>query len=281
MRTSDQLTPLLWDGPSGVQAHRPEPASLDWYLTPLDELANRSDYLIRKPCCLAENPGATQALPRYIFLGPPGGGDTLRLGVFAAIHGDEPQGALAVARFAEVLERQPHLAQGYALFLYPVCNPTGLVDGTRFSRSGRDLNREFWRNSTEPEVRCLETEIWTHAFHGIVNLHSDDTSDGLYGFVNGEVLSRYLVEPALNAAERFLPRNRQRQIDGFAADRGIIYECYKGVLQAPVGLQHPPFEITLETPHHAPVDLQVDAFAAALETILIEYRSMMSIAQGI
>ena len=34
------------------------------------------------------------------------------------------------------------------LSFYPVCNPTGFEDRTRFSRGGKDLNREFWRNSS-------------------------------------------------------------------------------------------------------------------------------------
>jgi hypothetical protein len=143
------------------------------------------------------------------------------------------------------------------------------------------LNREFWKDSREPEVQCLETEVWTHAFHGIINLHSDDTSHGVYGFVNGEVLSEHLLEPALKAAEAYLPRNHERQIDGFPADQGIIYQCYNNVLQAPAGLTQAPFEITLETPHHAAAELQLAAFGAALRTILAEYRSVVSIAQSI
>src|SRR5262249_28732833 len=153
-------------------------------------------------------------------------------------------------------------------------------DKTRHSRSGKDLNREFWSNSLEPEVRHLETEIWTHAFHGIINLHSDDTSHGLYGFVTGAVLSEHLLAPALLAGEKFLPRNREGRIDGFPADQGIIYEGYEGVLRAPTGLSQQPFEVTLETPHHAPLHLQLGAFAAALETILLEYQSLLAIAQN-
>ena len=42
-----------------------------------------------------------------------------------------------------------------------------------------------------------------------------------------------------------------------------------------------PFEIILETPHHAPIDLQVKAFVAAMETILREYRQLMSFAMDI
>ena len=259
----------------------PECRALDRWLAPLDELAERSDYLIRKPFGEFTSAGRRYELPRYIFLGPRGGGDMIRIGVFATIHGDEAQGALAVAHFAAALDRNPELARGYGLFLYPICNPTGFEDSTRHSRSGKDLNREFWKNSHEVEVQYLETEIWTHAFHGIVNLHADDTSHGVYGFVNGAVLSKHLLEPALRAAESHLPRNHDREIDGFPAEGGIIYECYNGVLQAPTGLHWPPFEVTLETPHHAPVPLQVNAFQAALERILVEYRALMSIAQNI
>jgi murein peptide amidase A len=241
----------------------------------------QSSSLIRKPLGPFESDSRSYTLPRYIFLGPTGGGDVIRIGIFAGIHGDEPQGTLALRRFLSVLKENPDLARGYALFLYPACNPTGLEDGTRFSRAGLDLNRQFWEGSNAPEVRMLESEIWAHAFHGIINLHSDDTSDGMYGFVDGAVLSEHLLEPALKSAEEFLPRNNRGHIDGFRAQRGIISECYQGVLKSPAGLRQPPFEITLETPHSAPLGLQVEAFSSALVTILSEYRSLMALAQNI
>jgi predicted deacylase len=253
----------------------------DRLLAQLDQVAENSSYFLRKPFGSFESKGQTHTLPRYIFLGPRGGGDTIRIGIFATIHGDEPEGALALTRLAAALEQNPDLAKGYCLFLYPLCNPTGFEDNTRHSRNGRDLNREFWKGSPEPEVRLLETEIWTHAFDGIINLHTDDTSDGLYGYVAGAVLSENLLEPALREAERFLPRNRKRQIDGFAARNGIITSSFPGVLRAPGNLQRPPFEITLETPRLAPLHRQVEAFSAALQTILVEYRQLMAIAQNI
>jgi hypothetical protein len=103
----------------------------------------------------------------------------------------------------------------------------------------------------------------------------------LYGYVAGAVLSENLLEPALREAERFLPRNRRRQIDGFAARNGIITQSYPGVLRALGNLQRPPFEITLETPQKAPLHRQVEAFSVALQTILVEYRYLMAIAQNI
>jgi len=250
-------------------------------LAPLDELAERSASFLSRAFGEFQSDGRRYELPRYVYLGPKGGGDTLRLGIFATIHGDEPEGALGLTRFVERLEQAPEIAKGYALFLYPVCNPTGFEDATRPSRAGRDLNREFWTGSAEPEVRYLETEIWTHAFHGLVTLHSDDTSDGLYGFVSGAVLSENLLKPALREAARFLPRNSGRRIDGFAARRGIIGESYQGVLRAVPGLAPPPFEITFETPQRAPLHRQVAAFEAALSTILVEFRYLMAIAQNI
>ena len=250
-------------------------------LAALDGLAARSPHLISKSFGPFTSYGRDYILPRYVFVGPKGGGETVRLGIFATIHGDEPEGALGLTQFATELEHSPDIAQGYALFLYPICNPTGLEDGTRHARTGKDLNREFWRESRQPEVRYLESEIWTHAFDGLIMLHTDNTSDGLYAFVSGAVLAENLIEPALTATERILPRNMNALIDGFPAQRGIITDCYAGVLKSVPQLQHPPFEITLETPQNAPVDRQVEAFSVALKTILTEYRQLLAIAQNI
>jgi len=259
----------------------PERRAVDRLLAALDQFADAS-HILKHSLGRFESGEETYSLPRYVYLGQKGGGDTIRIGIFATIHGDEPEGALALTRFVSALEKNPEIAKGYALFLYPICNPTGFEDNTRHSRSGKDLNREFWKQSAEPEIRGLESEIIMHAFDGIITLHSDDTSDGLYGFVGGDVLSENLLEPALREAEQFLPRNQRRIIDGFPAERGIINSGYSGVLKSIPGLPpRPPFEITLETPQKAPLHRQVEAFAAALQTILVEYRYLIAIAQNI
>ena len=159
--------------------------------------------------------------------------DAIRLGLFAGIHGDEPEGVHALIQFLSLLERKPELATGYCLFVYPVCNPTGFEDRTRHARSGKDLNREFWNGSTEPEVKLLQSELLAHSFHGIISLHTDDSSHGFYGFAHGATLTKNLIEPALQAAEQFLPRNGNETIDGFRARNGIIRDSYPGVLSAP------------------------------------------------
>ena len=256
-----------------------ERRATDKLLAPLDDIAARSQHLL--PRQSHETARGAETVARYVYLGERGGGDTIRLGIFATLHGDEPEGALALGRLLRFLEKDPEIARGYALFLYPLCNPTGFQDGTRYSRTGKDLNREFWRQSFEPEVRFLESEICLHAFDGIITLHSDNTSNGVYGYVNGSVLSENLLKPALRAAEEFLPRDRRHVIDGFPARNGIIYRAFDGVLRSVPGLDRPPFELTLETPQRAPLYLQVEALTAALQTILLEYRYLMAIAQNI
>jgi protein MpaA len=250
-------------------------------LEPLDRIAANGSRILSTQHAFFESDGERYSIPRYLFVGDPGGGELMKVALFATIHGDEPEGAVAMARFLEQLSRQPGLASGYGIFLYPLCNPTGFQDDTRVARTGLDLNREFWRGSAQPEVQFLESEIRSNAFDGIVTLHSDDTSDGLYGFVRGAVLSEHLLEPALREANRFLPRNRRDVIDGFSARESIIREGYPGMLQSAPGTRRLPFEITLETPQRSPLDRQVGALVAALGSILTSYRGLQAIAQGI
>lgn len=224
--------------------------------------------------------GAIYSLPRFRFRGR-NSADPLRIALFAAIHGDEPAGALALRQFLLDLSGEPGLAENFLLHLYPICNPSGFEDGTRHSRRGCDLNREFWKGSTESEVGILEHELRTGSFHGIVQLHADDTSEGMYGFVRGHTLTENLLRPALRAAGQVLPRNVNATIDGFAARDGIIYDLYEGVLRAPAKMDPVPFEIILETPGRAPEDLQVQALRVALGTILLEYRRLMAFAANI
>jgi len=255
MPTAYQTTPMRQ--PVARSARR----SLEALTGPLDEIARHSTSLIACQPGRFELGGQSLALPRYLFLGPQGGAEPMRIGIFAGIHGDEPASSFALLRFVQSLEEKPPIARGYCLFLYPACNPTGFEDDTRHNRDGKDLNREFWRNSRQPEVRLLESELLSHAFNGIISLHTDDTSDGVYGYAHGALHTRYLLGPALAAATEFLPVNQNGTIDGFRARDGIIREGYEGVLHAPPGIKPRPFEVTLETPHHAPQFLQEAALA--------------------
>lgn len=255
--------------------------SVSELLEPLEVIAAGSASLIANHGAQFEVDGERYELPRYLLIGPKGGDEPIRIGIFATLHGDEPEGAHALVQFIRLLERSPDIARGYCLFIYPVCNPTGYEDNTRCSRRGRDLNREFWNHSVEPEVQLLQSELCSHAFDGIIALHSDDTSHGAYGFVSGATLTKNLLEPALAAANEILPRNDNAIIDGFSADKGVIRQGYQGVLSAPPKIRPHPFEIVFETPQEAPHYAQVQATVVALTTILGEYRKFISYAANL
>lgn len=248
---------------------------------PLFKLAGQGRGLLGEVLGGFDAPNGRHELARFRFTGPLRGQQPIKLGLFAGLHGDEPAGCAALATLAENFLRDPELATNYEVFFYPVCNPAGLAAGTRFNGSGKDLNREFWIGSREPEVRLLEQELSAHRFDGIITLHSDDTCSGLYGYAHGRLLNENLLKPALLAASRVLPRDTRAMIDGFNANDGVLCECFRGVLAAPSTQSPQPFDIIFETPALAPFDQQVEATVAAVQTILDEYRGFIAQAQNI
>jgi len=259
----------------------PARRSITDLLAPLEQIAAGSPSLVASHGAQFQSGGQSYELPRYLFIGPKGGDDAIRVGLFAGIHGDEPEGVHALIQFLSMLERKPDLATGFCLFAYPLCNPTGFEDRTRHARNGKDLNREFWNGSEEPEVKLLQSELLSHSFHGIISLHTDDSSHGFYGFAHGATLTKNLIEPALQVAEQFLPRNGNETIDGFRARNGVIRDRYPGVLSAPPKVRPRPFEIILETPQEPPNYLKEAALVAALRMILTRYRELMAYAPNL
>jgi protein MpaA len=220
-------------------------------------------------------------LNQYLYVGPRGGGDYFRVGIFAGVHGDEEAGIFAAVRFLEELARNPDLARGYEVYVYPLCNPSGFEDGTRHSRGGRDLNREFWIGSREAEVQILEQQIRTLRFDGIISLHADNESNGLYAFALGAQVTQHVVEPALRAAEKILPRNSDPVIDNFTARNGLIRKGYPGMLCAAPEASPRPFEIVFETPHHADLEAQIEANLIFLRHALDQYQQLQAVGQDL
>ena len=244
--------------------------------------AQASEYLFHSEIGRFHHGRRPYAIPRFFFSGPGPADEAVRIGIFAAIHGDEPETGLAAVKFLRRLLSEPERARGYQIYVYPVCNPTGVEDRTRHSRTGKDLNREFWKGSREPEVYYLERELGVLLFQGVVALHADDTTSGVYAYVRGATLTEALARPALESAEAFLPRASAGVIDGFRAKDALIHgQCFEGVLSNPAELKPAPFELIFETPQEEPVEAQVNAAVAALDRILVEYRPFLAFGQGL
>jgi murein peptide amidase A len=247
----------------------PARRSVAGLLAPLDLLANESPNLIANHKASFEIEGQAHSLPRYLFIGPQGGDEPIRIGIFATLGGDEPEGAHALIRFLRLLDANAEAARGYCLFIYPVCNPTGFEDGTSHPRGGRELAGDFWKDSSRPEVRLLQTEILFHALHGVIALRAEGAVHGFRGEARGATLTRHLLKPALDAAQQFLPLDPGCELAG------------EGILSAPSGIRPKPFEVVLQTPRSAPEFLKECAIVAALHTILTEYRTFIAYARNL
>lgn len=263
---------------SGIESN--ERHSVAELLAPLDRLAAKSSHLMARPVGQFERDGRAYEIPRYIFLGPQGGDVTIPIGIFAGIHGDEPEGAHALVKLVQLLESHPELATGYCLFLYPVCNPTGFENGTAFSSRGKDLNLELLKISAEPEAQLLQKELRAQPFEGIIKLHTRAASSTFYGLVRGETLARQLLDPALAAAAELLPIADHAHIQGFRA-RDVSYDHYEGGLTTSPKIPTRPFEVILETPGEVPAYLREWAFVLALRSILTEYRKFLAYAPNL
>jgi murein peptide amidase A len=260
-----------------------QPCVTQQLLAPLLNLAKTSDYLVADSIGDFVVGEKTFSIPRFIFMGPKGGGDSIRLGIFATIHGDEPEGADAVVSFLKDLEREPELAKGYHLYVYPICNPTGYAAYTRHNSSGQELSRHFWRRSDQPEVYYLEREMGVFHFHGVLSLHSSRNVKALSADTRSSTIQSSVAQPAIEAAANVFS-GFQSAITGKtspSSEPESPAPNLKGFLTTTDELSPVPFEVNLTTPRQAPRHLQVWSMVSALKSILESYRSLMAIRQNI
>ncbi|MDB6108868.1 MAG: peptidase [Pedosphaera sp.] len=264
---------------AGTLVQQPAAARQLW--EPLLNLAENSDWLVAGS--VGEVGGGREPfrIPRFIFMGPRGGGDTIRLGIFAAIHGDEPEGAEAVVAFLQELESAPELARGYHIHAYPLCNPTGFAARTRTNASGQDLAGQFWRGSTQPEVYYLEREMGVHHFQGVISLHCENNPGSFSASTRSSILNAALVQPAVDATRKFIPGVLPAQGNHTDSPAESFPAASPGFLTATDELNPAPFEINLRMPRRAPKPSQIHGTVAALKSILGSYRALLALRQNI
>jgi len=252
-------------------------------LDPLFRLAENSDSIVASPVGEFEVHHKLYQIPRFIFMGPKGGGDTIRVGLFAAIHGDETEGTQGIVALFQELEKHPSTAKGCHVYAYPVCNPAGFDTATRHNASGQDLAAQFWRGSKQPEVYYLERELGVHHFAGVISLHTCHQTDSrhFFGLTRNAVLNMALVQPALEAAHQFILPPIQVPRDPPAPNRDGFKSMRSDFLTRSHELSPVPFEINFEIPRLAPKTSQIQGTVAALKVIVESYRTLLATQQDI
>ncbi|MEI7732845.1 MAG: hypothetical protein WCO56_24955 [Verrucomicrobiota bacterium] len=249
-------------------------------LVPLEQLAKTSESLLAQPLGGFTVDGQTYTVPRYVFIGPKGGGDPIRLGLFGGIHGDVAAGVHALSGLLAWLHINPELATDYYLFVYPLCNPTGYEDRSQHSRSGKDLDRESWSESKEPELQLLQAELSRQPFHGLVELHAQKNSPEFLGYTSSSTLAQHVLEPAISAAGHVLGQQSHRPANS-KLSAGKIVNRTKPYWRLARTKSPAPFEIRLEVPYLVEPQLQQEAFTVGLLTFLAEYKIFMAFAPNL
>jgi len=247
-------------------------------LAPLFSLAESSDSLIAGSAGEFHAGKKLFLMPRFIFMGPKGGGDTIRLGIFAAIHGDETEGTQAIVALLQYLDKHPSTAKGYHIYAYPICNPAGFEAATRQNARGQDLSEHFWRGSNRPEVYYLERELGVHRFAGVISLHTGrhDAVRPFFGRTRNPLLNATLVQPALEAANKLILTE-----SGAARETDPLKSMPADFLTRTGELAPVPFEVNFEIPSAASRVSQIQGTAGALKVILDSYRTLLATQQNI
>jgi hypothetical protein len=271
----------LISSPLNTEALSDQPKATQRLLKPLLDLVENSDYLIGGSVGQFLVEQNLFQIPRFIFMGPTGGGDTIRLGIFAGLHGDDQEGAEALVAFLQELEVTPQAARGFHIYAYPICNPIGFATRTRSNAAGEDLAGQFWNGSSQPEVYYLEREIGVLHFHGVISLQTKNHSGGFLVDTRSDVLNRALAQPAIQAAQRFLPVSILKTESDTGSLHALPDLSLPDFLTVTDELDPSPFELHIGIPKHAPQPSKIHGTVGALKSILDSYRSLLAIGQNL
>ena len=271
----------LVSSPLNAEALSKQPDAAQRLLKPLLDLAENSDYLIGGSVGHFLVGQSVYQIPRFIFMGPTGGGDTVRLGIFAGLHGNDPEGAAALVELLQELEVNPQAARGFHLYVYPICNPVGFAGRTQSKSADEDLTGQFWSGSSRPEVYYLERELGVLRFHGVISLQTQNHSGSFLVDSKSDILNRALAQPAIQAAERFLPGGILKRESDAGPLHALTKASFPDFLTVTDELNPAPFELHIGTPKPAPRPSQIHGTVGALKSILDSYRSLLAIGQNL
>lgn len=200
----------------------------------------------------------------------------------AAVHGDEPAGALALLELVAADGLDPR----YCYRIWPCLNPSGYDAGTRASIDGIDVNRTFDRGGRSPEAKAVLTANRDRGFLLSLDLHEDADALGFYCYeYGGGVLGRAAIaaldaralavdplEATFDTAgpirDEHCRRERGRIVPDLTAEAALIGGWSYSIAMARRAAR---YALTLETPARRPFEERVamhrHAVAAAIAAL--------------
>ena len=253
------------------------PSALTEVLEPVFAATEQSTSLIASRHPVTVN-GHEYEIPKFLLLGQRGGGQPIRLALFAGFEAGNLETVSALSHLLLQLKASPALSRDYALLAYPVVNARGF---TEERTPLADFEQRFARESVDQDVQFFQGELRRWAFNGVISIRTDASTRGFYATVRSELLAREVVEPALAAAASALPLAAQA-VKVRSEDRHARTADYSfGRLIPPPDVRPYPFEIELFAPRSQPSEEQANGLFVAITEILRHYRALVAHAQDL
>jgi hypothetical protein len=250
---------------------------LEEILAPAFAAAENSSSLVASRHAI-EIKGVSAEIAKFLLLGQRGGGQPIRLGLFAGFEAGQVETVDVLTRLLLLLKASPGLSRDFALIAYPVVNLRGFQPA---AVPLADFETRFARESADADVQFFKSELNKWTFNGLLSLRSDSSSLGFYATVRSEMIAREVVEPALAAASLALPLATQavkvRPGDRYARTADYAH----GRLSPPADVRPYPFEIELFIPRGPVTEERLEGLFVALTEILRHYRALIAHGQDL
>ena len=218
-------------------------------------------------------------IPKFMLLGQRGGGEAIRVALFAGIDDHGSLDAIAaITRLLLETELNPSLARDYALFAYPVVNafeyrqPESRIDS---------FNRRFAWERPDGDVRFFHAELRKWRFDALFVLRTDPDAKTFHATVRSNVLAKEVIQPALDSVSTVIPVH-SRPVKVRPGDmRTRLADYAEGRLTQPPELRPYPFEVELFAPGAVPAEERIRSLFVATHEILRHYRRLLAHASNI
>src|SRR6516165_4743034 len=226
---------------------------------PLDILAAKSPNLAKWRSFAVDG----QIVPSYVLIGPRIGRIPIRLGLFGGVRIFDVLSTISISKLLVELDLAPLIAQDFALFAYPLANPS------RALGDEPDFDTSFWKGSSDPVIRFFEQEFAMGEFDGLIAVRGDEPVTGFQIQISSGIIGREVLWRALELPQKVVP----------LADEPIqILRQTEDTKHSFSNLGHlcpSRFSLVIRTPKNAPAENQISAMAFTIIQILLYYRSLV------
>ena len=244
----DELPPQTYHTDSALQA-----------LQLLDALADQSLNLAKWRSIAVDG----RVVPSYVLIGPRAGRIPIRLALVGGIHPSDLLSTISIAKVLVDLDLASFIAQDFALFAYPLANPS------RALQSEPDFDTSFWQDAPDPVVRFFERELILDELDGMIAVRGNEPIAGFQIQVSSRVIATEVLWRALELPQKLVP---------LANDPIQIFPQTENSNRSFANLCHlcpKPFSLIIRTPKSAPCENQISAIALSIRQILLHYRSLV------